>query len=126
MNHIWSRLTSAFNVPLFAILILVPMEPNIRYQDISIMRNKIFNHLGRTVLYIHVPPVNPRVLRFQCNRKKIIPCSSQCLPSRSLCRKAVSVFYVLAKLDSKVFLDDQSASKWNVVRSPLYSVQFRG
>src|SRR5579871_40138 len=122
---VWSKLTSSLDISFLAILIFVLMKPNIWYQNVSIMRNKIFNDLGRAILYIHIPPVNPRMFGLHCSRKKVIPCSSQRLSSWSLCGKTVSVFYTLTELNSKIFLDDQRASKRYIVGPPLYSVQFR-
>jgi hypothetical protein len=89
------RLTASFNVDHLAVLFLIPVEPNVRNEDIPVVRYKVFDDPVRGFYNIHVPPVYPAMLRLQSSSKEIVSCPAQCLSPGSLRLKAVSILDVL-------------------------------
>lgn len=96
-----------------------------RNQDVTIMRDKVFDDLLGAVHDIDVPPVNPGVLGFQCRGEEIVSGLSHRLPSRSLRGKAVSGLDVHVHGLAEVLLHNHDAVERNLVGPLLYPVQFR-
>src|SRR5690349_2997909 len=108
------RRTSSFDIH----ALLIAMEPDIYqllvtsplatfemcltgHQNISVVSDKVFQNLFRTVNDINIAPINPRMLVRQGGCEKVIPCSAHGLPSRTLGFEGVSLLDILAQLESK-------------------------
>jgi len=92
--------------------------------NIPVVGDKVLDNLGRTVHNVDVSPVDPRVVGLQGGREEIVARSAHCLSARALGLEAVTVLDILAQLEAKVLLDNQSAAE--LVRPLLEAVELRG
>jgi hypothetical protein len=109
------RLTASFNVEHLAVLFLVPVEPDVGNEDIPVMRYKVFDDPVRCFHNVHVPPVDPAMLRLQSSSKEIVACPAQSFAPRSLCLKAVSILDVLRELYVEILLHDHCGTKGSLL-----------
>lgn len=90
------------------------------------MRDEILNNpLGR-ILNIHIPPVNPTMLRAHGRTQQIVPRAAHRLPPRPLRRKPMPVLHILSQRDAEIFLDDLRAAEGDAVRPRLHPLQLHG
>ena len=88
------------------------------------MGDEVFDDLGRAVHNVHIPPVHPGVVGLQGGREKVVTRSAHGLSAWSLGLESVTVLDVLAQLEAKILLDNQSAAEF--VGTLLEAIQFRG
>jgi len=93
------------------------------YQNISVVRYKVFNDAVGAVLDVDVAPVDPAVLGLHGGRQEVVSCFAHCFSSRSLRCKAMSVLYGLRKVDAEILLDDCSFAEWYAVGPALYALK---
>ena len=100
------------------------MEPDIRHQNIPVVRNEIFNDLARTILDIDIPPIDPRMLQLQSRREQVVPRAAHSFPSRSLRFEAMPILDTLRKLDAEVLFDYHGGAEGYGVFATLNAVEF--
>lgn len=95
-----------------------------RHNHISIMRHEVLQDLLRAVHNIHIPPVDPRMLRFQRSIKQVIPRPSDGFPPGSLRSEPVSGLDIHRQIRlAKVLLHDRRTMEGNFVCPRLYPIQ---